>query len=393
MGKEEAIIETKEVKEVKDPKTEPAEALKVVEPLESAAETLGGVTFNKKTDEEFTRRGRPPKFRFISEEKKEEKPVEPVKTVEPVESVKPVEPVTVVEKEEIAISQWEERIAQLQTENEELKKAKENPYKIPEFYKLQKIKEETPEEFDLYMGLVYGKPDSEKIWKIGFLKDNPEYSDKPDVVQRIFERKFPNLFLQPEEDEDDEKIRIRNYQDAQIDLDLEAKKIKKTLLGRLETIEVPLATDKKEEEKKKTDKLVNEWKLPFTQLARELSKKQLKFQLADKSEFEGELVIPEESKEEIFKRAAIMVLHQGLPFSEENLSKVSDFIWREVRADYSEPQFQDILQNAISKRDSEWGVKVNNPGVIKSTHIPKGEIMTEDDKQRDFISKVHGAQK
>jgi hypothetical protein len=82
---------------------------------------------------------------------------------------------------------YKQRITALETELADAKKNRSLNVRNPLYQKLQVIEDESPEEVPIYQELLFGKPDTIKMWKIGFVREHPEFKDRPEDVQLLLE--------------------------------------------------------------------------------------------------------------------------------------------------------------------------------------------------------------
>lgn len=286
----------------------------------------------------------------------------------------------------------EPEIIGYKTKIEELSKPT-NPFEGDEdgalFYKLQQIKKSNPELYPVLKKAALGNPDNAELWKLNFVKDNPEFKDKPEVAQRKLERAYPALFgqgstLAPPEDQ--ESPEYQEYQDQLLDLSLDGKKIKKEFLSALDGIKLPEMVDRtaKEAEAKATqEKVVSDWKPTFDVLDKELSAKQKIEIKLEKDTMPLEMEISEDQKKKMLQDAAFLVLSQKLPNNAETMGKVKAYLKQETDAFVAEAE--KLVKAALSTRDEQWKKLTGGKLPIQSASV---ESAGKFDSQADFAEKL-----
>ena len=271
----------------------------------------------------------------------------------------------------------EPEITGYKTKIEELSKPT-NPFEGDEdgalFYKLQQIKKKNPELYPILKESALGNPDNAKLWKLNFLKDNPEFKDQPAVVQRKLERAYPALFgdgsMLSEPDKEADPTAYQEYQDQMLDLQLDGKKIKKEFLSALDGIELPKVEDKtaaQAQAQAAEAKLIGDWKPTFDTLDKELSAKQkieIKF---DKDTMPLEMEISPAQKNKMLQGAAFLVLSQKLPNNAETMGKVKAYLKQETDAFVVEAQ--KLVIAAVTTRDEQWKKITGGKLPIRSTDV------------------------
>lgn len=278
---------------------------------------------------------------------------------------------------------FEQQLAEYNSKIEELSKPV-NPFEgenSATYYKLSQIEKTNKEKLPIYQELFFGNPDAKKLWKLKFVDDNPEYKDQPEVVQRMLERKFPALFsseIDPEEQE---------FKDQQIDLSLEAKKIKREMLSLTDGIKPPDVVDRAQKEvqsKAQKEELVKTWKNDFSKYDTDVMKRKVEIQV-DKDKLSLEMEIPKEQKEKYLRSAAQIVLAANLPNNAETVKQVEDVIWREYIADNFVAEASKLVKDSLKQRDDQWKKLTGGKPPIKSTDVDTKGVF---DARGDFAQKL-----
>ena len=258
-----------------------------------------------------------------------------------------------------ATTDWKSEYERLKGEVDAKKNV--NPYSNPNYYKLEKLESENAEEAKLYQKLVFGDPDPKELWKIGFKKDHPDAT--PEQIQRRLEKAFPALFDSNLAAEDPER------KDAEMDLDLEAKKVKRDLMKRFDGIEVPDQKKLDDAQRAKADELVRNWKPRFEQLAADTKFKVSLPTGENNAVEEYDFEIPAAEMGKYLERAAYHTLSSGYKADQEGYAKVKNFMVREYVADNYGTLFSSNAKIVSEKRDALWSKKVNNPAPVTAPPV------------------------
>lgn len=146
------------------------------------------------------------------------------------------------------VTEYESKLKELETKPR---------YKNPNFYKLDVLAEQEPDKAEVYQKLVFGNVDNQELYKLGILMEFPEYKDKPDFLQRKFEREY-RILSDPDADKDSQE-----YQDAKDDLEFAANKVKKALMAKIDAVALPDPQKEAQAIKEKNDAFVASWKPTF----------------------------------------------------------------------------------------------------------------------------------
>lgn len=250
-----------------------------------------------------------------------------------------------------------------------------SPYKNPVFFKLEQISEQDPDNAATYQKLVFGNPDGKELYKINFLMDNPEYKDRPEAAQRKLERAFPALF-DPDVDTDSDE-----YKDAVLDLELESKKIRKNLMGKLDAIEVPDPVKEAETRDAKSKEFVQSWRPSFDEIAKITKLPVNVLSEKDKtSEHFFDIELTPESQKKYTDAAAQFIVSNNLPVNGESVQKVKDFMKKLYIVDNLESYTTTVAEKAAKARDGQWRSKVHNPDPIKNT-VPPDQLPGDESQE------------
>lgn len=253
-----------------------------------------------------------------------------------------------------------QKVGEYEAQRKEFDKPR-SPYKNPVFYKMEQLSEKEPDNVATYQKFLFGNPDDKELFKIGFLLDNPEYKDDPDVVQRRLEKAYPILF-DPDVDQDSQE-----YKDAKLDLELDAKKVRKTLQGKLDAIEVPDPVKDAEAEKAKKTEFVNAWRPHFDSL-----KKETKIPVNVLSEKDNtpehffDIDMTADEQEKYSNLAAQFIVSNNLPVNGDSVEKVKDFMRKAYIVEHLEKYTTSVANEAAKAAGKDWRKKVHNSDPLKT---------------------------
>jgi hypothetical protein len=237
---------------------------------------------------------------------------------------------------------------------EQEKAGNKNPYANPNYYKLEVIGKDTPDELPIYERLVFGHVNDEDLLKLNLQKEFPEWADKPDKLQRELAREYPNLFNGTPADE-------QAYIDDKERLELKALRIRKDLMGKFNSIKVPDAgEDEGAKKARDTQQLAETWKPRFEQLSKEL-KFGAEITYGDGAKVSHEFEIPVAEQQKYIQAAALYALQNGLPASAESQAQLKTLMQRMYVAHHFQDLTSNIVKVELDKRDAAWQLKVNNP--------------------------------
>jgi hypothetical protein len=269
----------------------------------------------------------------------------------------------------------------------EKNKDKNNPYKNANYFKLEVIEQESPEEAKLFQKLLFGDVDSKELWKIDFLQKHPDATSEQ--AQRKLERTFPALFDSTLTPEDQER------KDAEMDLEVESKAVKRTLMKRLDGISIPEPPKADNAELLARQELAKSWKPRFEQLTKD-TKFTVEIPIGeDKTQKETfEFDIPEADKAKYLEGGAYFLLSQNLTADQAGYAKVKDFITKQYIADNHLSLATTIAEKVAKSRDDVWAKKVHNAEPIKATPAStQTGVLSEEEHVQDAIARADAALK
>jgi hypothetical protein len=280
-----------------------------------------------------------------------------------------------------AVEDWKVKHDALLQELTDLK-SKESSltgFKNPLFYKLAKIEEESPEEAPIYQRIAFGNPDPVELWKIGFVRDHPQYKDHPEDVQLFLETTHPLIF--------DETVSkdSKEYKVAKMKFDLEVEGIKGSFKSRLDKIVPPDPNTIRQTEKANNTALATSWQPEFVPIAQGLKKLTVEATLEDNSKVPFEIEMTPEDQKKYLEKAALYVLVNKLPNSPENSQKVRDYIESAYFADNHKKILAAIVKQAYQNRDKANVRFVLNSASPASKTTPPGKTVNS---QEDFVAAV-----
>lgn len=274
---------------------------------------------------------------------------------------------------------YKSRITALETELAESKKNRSLNVKNPLYQKLQVIEDESPDEVPIYQELMFGKPDSVKLWKIGFVREHPQFKERPEDVQLLLEDKHPILF-DPNADKDS-----KEFKTAQMKFDLEVSSIKKTFDERLDKIAIADPEKAQKDNQEVIGKLAESWKPEFITLKDGFAKLKIDATLKDNIVENFEIEVPLEEQRKYMEEAALFMMHNKLAKTPENIQKVKDYMESRYFSDHRKEIISTILQTAITKRETELAKHTHNPHPITQRQTPPGKTVNS---QEEFVANI-----
>jgi hypothetical protein len=267
-----------------------------------------------------------------------------------------------------------------------------SPYKNLDYARLEKIEEERPDEFGVFKKLILGEPSKEELIKLDIIKKNPILKDKPDTVQRKFERMFPGLFefekVKQEYDVDTPEYRKaeQDYKDSVDDIELESETIKQGLLKEFRAIEV------KEPPKVDTEALAKfetGWK---DELSRQLDNPgKLSIEVLTEDKKGKELLMEVEPKEtkKYLEQAMQFVKAQRLELKKESVEAVKDLakkLWILDHIEEYNTQIAEHVGKTVAKdKDKAWRTKVHNPSPVQGNK----PVTAGTDPQKELFEQIN----
>uniref|UniRef100_A0A6M3MEY4 Uncharacterized protein n=1 Tax=viral metagenome TaxID=1070528 RepID=A0A6M3MEY4_9ZZZZ len=258
----------------------------------------------------------------------------------------------------------------LSKENEKLMKEMQSvrsEIDDPDLFRLNKIKKENPDQFNVYAKIVLNKDGLSAIdlLKLKFIKDNPQFSDKPEKAEQYLRHKY-SIDLDELNSEDFEEPEVnKRKQDIEMNkmnLEVDANSVKREILNEFNKIELP-----KKAEPVNTDELKANWNPIVTELVNQFNELPIMVRgINDKEpkEFMKFVVAPEQ-KQKFINLVNEYVVTNNMPFTKESLTQAAQFLMVSFQRENQYHINNSILQKARSMEAEEWEKFTNNPSALK----------------------------
>ena len=275
---------------------------------------------------------------------------------------------------------WEVKHKELETnftkkEQDYLAKIKEHEAKVEELSKkppipthkdsdlsrLEIIKLNSPEKFDLYTKLLFSKPNATDLWKMDFLEKNPEYREKPEIVEDLLQDAF-SAYFDPDADTES-----REYKVAAAKLEIAGNQIKAQKLAEFKAIAVPDSQEAETLRQKEKSDLAKSWEIPFAELSKTPLSVSQKIALDDKSEIEVAFT-PQDNKK-YNDLMGMFILHNDLKPSAENAEKARNYAIDEIIRENLTEIIKGSFQKEFEKRYAAWQKTRNNNHPLAPSNI------------------------
>ncbi len=255
-----------------------------------------------------------------------------------------------------------------------------SPYEDPNYFKLEQISKESPDDVSTYQKHIFGGLSAIDYVKLQFVQQNPDYKDQPEKVSRWVERKYPSLFDSEIESDSQE------YMDAKMDLEVEVGKIKRTFDDRLKGIEVPDPVKGQADVEKQKTEFIEKWKPGFSKIKDDFGKIDISVNSENGKDVEQfmEIEIPKEKKEAYYKFAAEYIVNNNLPDTEESIRDVKSLMNKMYIVDNLN-EYNTMIAEQVSKaEDGKWRKAIHNPKPTKEGVQPKVDSSISDNSQEIF---------
>lgn len=154
-------------------------------------------------------------------------------------------------------TQFEQQISEL---------SKKPTYKNPTLYKLDRVFEESPNDYPLIQTFALGQLNDVDLIKADIRTKYPDLAKDETNLQLMLENEYGVLF---DPDADNES---KEYKAAELKLRMRATDLRKNLQERLDKIEVPDPAKISEARTKEINEIVAKWKAPFGQIQKDFTK-------------------------------------------------------------------------------------------------------------------------
>ena len=281
-----------------------------------------------------------------------------------------------------------------------IEESKKNKSKIddPTLYRLNHLKKEKPDDFKLFSRLVLNPEEvnSFELLKMDFIKDNPNYKDSPEKVEKYLKNKYDlNLVPLDAEDEDitevDKADRLNQIEINKMKVEVDGDKVKNNILDSFNKIEIEsVKPEKTEDEINKENKILDESWNPITdKLADEFKERKIYVQgVNDKEPREFvSFEVPEEYKKGISAKIRSEAVRLRMPLNKENLTKLANMVMGDFETKYQYQMNHTLMEKARTMNEEEWmKITTNSSASMKEKNIDEKD-KSDYDKFMDQVTK------
>jgi len=283
-----------------------------------------------------------------------------------------------------------------------IEESKKNKSKIddPTLSRLNHLKKEKPDDFKLFSKLVLNPEEvsSFELLKMDFIKDNPNYKDEPEKVEKYLKNKY-GLNLTPLDAEDEEisevdkADRLNQIEINKMKVEVDGDKVKNNILDSFNKIEIEsVKPEKTEEEITKENKLLDESWNPITdKLADEFKERKIYVQgVNDKEPREFvSFEVPEEYKKGISAKIRSEAVRLKMSLNKENLTKLANMVMGDFETKYQYQMNHALMEKARTMNEEEWmKITTNSSADMKEKKIDE-KNMSDHEK---FLDQVYKSQ-
>jgi hypothetical protein len=271
--------------------------------------------------------------------------------------------------------------AELEEAKAKLAEKPKNTFIDKDLYRLNHIKSNKPDDFEVYKSLLYGNNNPLDILRTKFLKDNPEYKGKEDKVDLLLKDKYN---LNDKYDlEDPEEVSKKELNEMKLDID--SKTARKDLLKEFESIEVPETevVDKEKQQKEYAEKLTKikqESKKVWQPIATEIVKSFDSLPImskGEKDEEEKEFMSykpSEEEKKTLATKVLDYLVEGGKPPTEDSVREAQAYVRAVFLMENWSKIVNQVASNARSMEDEKWNKEFNNPSALNNKAEAKNKV-------------------
>ena len=281
-----------------------------------------------------------------------------------------------------------------------IEESKKNKSKIddPTLSRLNHLKKEKPDDFKLFSRLVLNPEEvnSFELLKMDFIKDNPNYKDSPEKVEKYLKNKYDlNLVPLDAEDEDitevDKADRLNQIEINKMKVEVDGDKVKNNILDSFNKIEIEsVKPEKTEDEINKENKILDESWNPITdKLADEFKERKIYVQgVNDKEPREFvSFEVPEEYKKGISAKIRSEAVRLRMPLNKENLTKLANMVMGDFETKYQYQMNHTLMEKARTMNEEEWmKITTNSSASMKEKNIDEKD-KSDYDKFMDQVTK------
>lgn len=254
------------------------------------------------------------------------------------------------------------------------------PYKNQDYYRLDKLEQDDPDNLNVYQQILFGKPNDMDLVRADTVKKNPAWKEETEKVQRRLEYLYPALF---DEDLDAES---EEYQRDLNKLEFDASQVRSEFKSKIDSIEVPEGSSGLSEQKHK--ELAESWNPHIPKLRSAIEKISTSMS-DDKGKVTPlmDIEVPKERLTDYVKKAAEYILQNGIAPTEDNVKNVGQMAKSLYIIENINEYNAQLVRHAIKNRDSDWAKEVHNPKTKDSEVVVDGSA-NNDSSTRLFNSIV-----
>lgn len=256
--------------------------------------------------------------------------------------------------------------------------------------RLDILKKDKPEDFELYTRLKFGVNDPFEIVKLKFMREHPEYKNRVEDAEMYLKDLYGVDHDYDKDDPDD----VKEMKINKMKLELEADNAKKQFLSEFEKIDVPeptivdgekVSNDNAEKVKKAKQEAKKHWQPIATEIAKRFD--EFPVMTKGKEGSDSELMrykIPEEYKNELAGKVVEYLVESGKPFTEDSVREAQSYIQTVFLVEHWSSIISEAVSHARSITNEEWHKTYNNPSSLTSKNSPteKDTFKTKNNEER-----------
>jgi len=271
------------------------------------------------------------------------------------------------------------------------KELKENKSNIddPILYRLNKIKKDNPDDYDLYKGIVLtDNVNALKAMTTKFIQSNSAYKDDYKKAERFIINKYgldlavPGALAVDDDGEvTQDMVDARNFEIkqakeklefAEMSLNEDANNYKGSMLGKFNEIELPAAEVEKTQEER--DTIATETKKGWSPFVEKVMTDVLTIPMPTGIKDEMfNYTIPDDKKQELKEGLMQYAVDNNLPLTKESGGKAYNFFVSSVISLNQADINLKLMQRGKNLADEEWEKITESPSALKESSIEKKE--------------------
>jgi hypothetical protein len=237
---------------------------------------------------------------------------------------------------------------------------KRNPFVNDTVAKINLLSKETKiEDINLLSKLVsldITKADAKTLLKLQKIMDNPEFSSKENLVEKMIDKQYNFASIDADENLDDDG-KATEKELLQATMDIEANKIRKSLSEILGKAVVPKAEELEALELAEMGKAREGWSPIVSEIQKSLTKIQI-----PAGKFTVDFEVPAKSLEIIAKNALDFASKSFKgAVTQENAKALIDYVQTTVKLAHQAQINQKVMEYGRSLTEKEWIEQANNP--------------------------------